>query len=61
MDELQIQNIDFYSDMPEIILSARSNAVRSVEFTRVMMYWHLGERIFLEEQRGQDRAEYGEY
>ena len=27
----------------------------------MMMYWHLGERIFVEEQRGQDRAEYGEY
>jgi len=26
-----------------------------------MMYWRLGERIFVEEQRGQDRAEYGEY
>ena len=27
----------------------------------MMMYWHLGERIFEEEQRGQDRAEYGAY
>jgi predicted nuclease of restriction endonuclease-like (RecB) superfamily len=27
----------------------------------MMMYWHLGERIFIEEQRGQDRAEYGAY
>ena len=26
-----------------------------------MMYWKLGERIFVEEQRGKDRAEYGEY
>jgi hypothetical protein len=26
-----------------------------------MMYWRLGERIFLEEQHGKDRAEYGEY
>jgi hypothetical protein len=25
------------------------------------MYWQLGERIFVEEQRGQDRAEYGAY
>jgi predicted nuclease of restriction endonuclease-like (RecB) superfamily len=28
---------------------------------RMMMYWHLGERIFVEEQRGRERAEYGEY
>ena len=60
MDDLQFKSTAFYNDMREIILSARSNAVRSVEFTRVMMYWHLGERIFVEEQRGQDRAEYGE-
>lgn len=25
------------------------------------MYWKLGERIFIEEQKGQDRAEYGAY
>lgn len=25
------------------------------------MYWELGERIFIEEQKGQDRAEYGAY
>jgi len=26
-----------------------------------LMYWHLGERIFIEEQGEQDRAEYGAY
>jgi len=61
MDDIQATNTAFYNDMRDIILNARSNAVRSVEFTRMMMYWHLGERIFIEEQRGQDRAEYGEY
>jgi hypothetical protein len=61
MSDLQIKNTTFYNDMRAIILNARNNAVRSVEFTRVMMYWHLGERIFVEEQQGQDRAEYGDY
>jgi len=61
MENLQLRTTAFYNDMREIILSARNNAVRSVEFTRLMMYWHLGERIFVEEQRGQERAEYGEY
>jgi hypothetical protein len=27
----------------------------------MMMHWHLGEHIFVEEQRGQDRAVYGEH
>ena len=61
MTELQTNNPSFLADMRNIILDARSNAVRSVEYTRMMMYWHLGERIFVEEQHSQERAEYGAY
>jgi predicted nuclease of restriction endonuclease-like (RecB) superfamily len=61
MDELANTNPGFLADMRSIILEARSNAVRSVEYARMIMYWRLGERIFVEEQRGQDRAEYGAY
>lgn len=51
----------FISDIRTIILSARESAIRSVDTIRVQMYWKLGERIFIEEQKGQDRAEYGAY
>lgn len=51
----------FYSDARQIIENARTNAVRSVDFCRVQMYWKLGERIFVEEQGGKERADYGEY
>ena len=61
MSELQPKNTAFLDDLRNIIIEARNNAVRSVEFTRVMTYWHLGERIFMEDQRGQDRASYGEH
>ena len=61
MGDLQSINTVFYNDMRNIILNSRNNAVRGVEVERMMMYWRLGERIFVEEQRGQDRAEYGEY
>ena len=61
MSSLQATNAAFYEDIRNIIINARNNAVRSVEFERVTMYWRLGERIFVEEQRGQERAEYGEY
>ncbi len=27
----------------------------------MLMYWHIGKRIFEEEQQGQDRADYGAY
>ncbi len=42
-----------------IIESARTNAIRSVDFCRVQMYWHIGQRIVEEEQGGKARAEYG--
>ena len=48
-------------DARTIINSARSSAVRSVDFCRVQMYWNLGKRIFEEEQQGKERAEYGTY
>ena len=51
----------FISGIRTIILSARESAIRSVDTVRVQMYWKLGERIFIEEQKGQDRAEYGAY
>ena len=47
------------ADARQIIDTARANAVRSVDFNRVMMYWNLGRRIFEEEQQGKDWAEYG--
>jgi predicted nuclease of restriction endonuclease-like (RecB) superfamily len=59
MSELQETNRAFLADMRNIILDSRKKAVRSVEYTRMMMYWHLGERIFVEEQHEQDRAQYG--
>lgn len=48
-------------DARSIITSAQLNAVRSVEFHRVEMYWKLGERIFVEEQQELERAKYGAY
>ena len=61
MSDLTTRNTGLYNDLREIILNARKNAIRSVEFMRLMMYWHLGERIFVEEQREQNRADYGDY
>ncbi|MBQ3623902.1 MAG: hypothetical protein II950_00600, partial [Prevotella sp.] len=51
----------FVDDIRTIINNARSNAVRSVDFCRVQMYWNLGRRILEEEQQGKSRADYGSY
>jgi len=51
----------FFSEVRNIIEEARNNAVRSVDYCRVQMYWNIGRRIFEEEQQGKERAEYGTY
>ena len=38
---------------------SRANAVRSVDFNRVLMYWGTVRRVFEEEQKGAERADYG--
>src|SRR5882757_10418123 len=48
------------TDIQSIINNARESAIRAVDRERVMMYWHIGKRIFEEEQHGKDRAVYGE-
>ena len=50
-----------YNEVREIIASARQNAVRSVDFSRVQMYWNIGKRILETEQEGKERVEYGSY
>ncbi len=58
----EIQDINgLYTEVREIIASARQNAVRSVDFCRVQMYWQIGRRILDEEQKGKERADYGAY
>jgi hypothetical protein len=49
------------NDIKKLIASARQSAIRAVDFQRTLLYWHIGERIFNEEQDGQDRANYGDY
>jgi predicted nuclease of restriction endonuclease-like (RecB) superfamily len=49
----------FVRDIRSIIIASRKNAIRSDEYERMMMYWHMGERIFIEEQEGKERADYG--
>lgn len=61
-DEIyQINSGHLIDDAREIIENSRVNAVRSVDFCRVQMYWNLGRRIFEEEQYGKERADYGAY
>ena len=49
------------SEIKTLIASAKEGAIRSVDNQRTLMYWHIGERIFNEEQLGKNRADYGNY
>lgn len=60
-DKADLAGTGFLADVKQIIDAARRNAVRSVDFCRVQMYWHIGRRIFEEEQQGKERADYGTY
>ncbi len=54
-------NLSIISDIKKIIAQSKENAVRAVDHQRTLMYWHIGKRIFEEEQDGKDRADYGSY
>ncbi len=51
---------DFVGQIKLIINNAQNNAMRSINHERVM-YWKIGERIVVEEQKGKERADYGTY
>jgi len=52
---------DFIGQIKEIIAQAQNNAVRAIDYQRVLMYWNIGKTIIEEEQQGKERAEYGTY
>lgn len=53
------QRRDFYRTVADILHTARAKAYRAVNFAMVEAYWNVGRMIVEEEQRGQERAEYG--
>lgn len=52
-------NPSLIEEIRSIIHSSRLQAAKAVDHQRVLMYWHLGKRIFEEEQLGKERADYG--
>jgi predicted nuclease of restriction endonuclease-like (RecB) superfamily len=56
-----LTNSSLISEIKSIISQSRDQAIRSVDYQRTLMYWHIGQRIFKEEQNGKERAEYGTY
>ncbi len=57
MDNLS--NSSLYSDIRDILTSARSRAYSAVNSAMVDAYWQIGQLIVEHEQGGEERAEYG--
>lgn len=54
------QDKKFFSDISDILNVARARTYSVVNSIMVETYWKIGKRIFEEEQKGKNRAEYGE-
>lgn len=55
----QLSNTKFFSQIVDLLQSAKSNVVRTINQTMVMTYFEIGRMIVEEEQGGKERAEYG--
>ena len=54
-------NENFYNQIVDTLLQAKSYAHRAVNFAAVLANWHTGRLIVAEEQKGKERAEYGTF
>jgi len=60
-NNIETSNNYFYHNIKTILQEARNTAYKQVNFIMVEAYWHIGQQIVEEEQKGEDRAKYGSY
>ncbi|MCL2141340.1 MAG: PDDEXK nuclease domain-containing protein [Methanimicrococcus sp.] len=61
MSELLKNENTFYSEISNLLKQARNTAYKSVNTIMSQTYWQIGKRIVEQEQKGQNRANYGDY
>jgi hypothetical protein len=54
-------NENLFFEIKTLIEQARSSIVRTVNWAMVLTHWEIGRRIVEEEQKGQERATYGQF
>jgi len=52
---------NFYSDIRQILKTARNSAYTQVNQIMINSYWQIGKRIVEQEQLGKEKADYGSY
>jgi hypothetical protein len=50
----------FYNEISDLLAQARKTAYKNVNAIMVQTYWQIGRKIEEQEQKGQNRAEYGD-
>lgn len=61
MDKLKLSTNTFVEQIKQLIKVAQIGVVRSVNSIMVQTYFNIGKSIVVEEQNGNERAEYGKY
>ncbi|MDR1195813.1 MAG: DUF1016 N-terminal domain-containing protein [Endomicrobium sp.] len=63
MDMLTVKKSDkqFFADIAVLLQTARSNSYYSVNSIMIETYWKIGKKIVEQEQKGKERANYGDY
>ena len=56
---LTTEETTFIADVQNIVYAAKKQALKTVNTMMVVSNWLVGQRIVLQEQKGNDRAEYG--
>lgn len=57
---MAVKKVTIYNDIKSILEQARQGVVRTVNFSMVLAYWKIGERIVEEMQSGKSRSNYGD-
>ena len=51
----------FFDDIRKILAEARKKTYTAINSAMVEAYWEIGRRIVEEEQKGNERADYGDF
>ena len=57
--DIQNQAKNLTKKIKTLISNAQENAIKAVDTQRVILYWNIGQRIYVDVQKEEDRAEYG--
>ena len=58
--DITVNENSLIESIKEIIITSRKNIVRSVNTEMLSAYWNIGKLIIENEQKNQERAQYGE-